>query len=778
MALCKLNTFINVIRHNTPNPILCKSLTKTNSVGYCKPLLVGSQRWLFHESSRKGGYETEHKISNFQHLKNGFKELKDELKLFKEEVKELIITDPLLVARPDSSSVKINEDMLSVGASTTASEDSFITPVSSVGDLMTMSPKRCNDGSEQRNETSDLLTGSDYDSICDVTMKEVPMSDDMFIDATSLDYLVKCAESNRNHNHIDRGKESLFVKFDPLYARQKLEDASSVTTESAVDSSECDVGYETGSTVSNTENNVIAPKHSQSTGAMPSLTKPMQVVPPVVNSENSKTSGTCIKSTPALMRSVSAILTPSRGVATERLISISGSTPPTAAPRSPRYHNFTSQDVDHLHTLRSILQKQEQEVLQLRQQNRELKCTIQDMQHDHNRETEDLTAKVKKLTDDKENYLQKENKLLQQINDKIISNKQMSIVMEEYEKTISSLIEEQQREKVQNHETLEKVTSERDQALNHLSNMESSFNDLLTKYEKCKSVILETKEREKVYEQKMSEYQAAVKKYEELYGNLKQVTSEALIKANETLDNLKKNYNIEVTKLNATVKKHEITIASLQESLVQKTRDNEELMRLYDQLISETDMIWCFNEPSKLDSFTTTCDSDHNEGFSKCSFDMSSAGRGLFHGYLDTRVPKDGRIKKAGYCAMRSKRVRIRGDGRSYLLNISCEGFYDITWNDIYHYVLYTRGGPYWQIAKIPFSKFVLGSKGRLQDKQTRFRFDRVTHFGISCGDKIVGNFDLEIEYIGLEFDPTHNEEFAYEMYKTDKYIVRPCEHN
>ncbi|CAH1637665.1 unnamed protein product [Spodoptera littoralis] len=477
--------------------------------------------------------------------------------------------------------------MLSVGASTTTSEDSFITPVSSVGDLMTMSPKRCNDVSEQRNETSDLLTGSDFDSICDVTMKEVPMSDDMFIDATSLDYLVKCAESNRNHNHIDRGKESLFVKFDPLYARQKLEDASSVNTESAVDSSECDVGYETGSTVSNTENNVIAPKHSQSTGAMPSLSKPMQVVPPVVNNENCKTSGSCNKPTPALMRSVSAILTPSRGVATERLISISGSTPPTAAPRSPRYHNFTSQDVDHLHTLRSILQKQEQEVLQLRQQNRELKCTIQDMQHDHNRVTEDLTAKVKKLTDEKENYLQKENKLLQQINDKILSNKQMSIVMEEYEKTISSLIEEQQREKVLNYETLEKVTSERDQALNHLSNMESSFNDLLTKYEKCKSVILETKEREKVYEQKMTEYQAAVKKYEELYGNLKQVTSEALTKANETLDNLKKNYNIEVTKLNATVKKHEITIASLQESLIQKTRDNEELMRLYDQLISE-----------------------------------------------------------------------------------------------------------------------------------------------------------------------------------------------
>ncbi|CAB3248959.1 unnamed protein product [Arctia plantaginis] len=495
----------------------------------------------------------------------------------------------------DDNSDKINDDMLSARASTVASDDSFITPVSSVDDLMAMSPKRLNDCSEQRHETSDLLTGSDFDSVCDITMKE-PTTDDMFIDANSLDYLVKCAESNRYHSHIDRGKESLFVKFDPLYARQKLEDALSVQSDSIVDSSECDVGYETGSTVSVfTDNHVALPKHSVSTGSIPLFSakdKPMQVVPPVVNSEIPKSNINQIRSTPALVRSVSAILTPTR-VATERLISISGTTPPTAAPRSPRYHNhshhhnYTFHETDHLHSLKVILQKQDREVLQLRQENRELKSSLQDMEHKYSRVVEDLESKVKKLTDEKDNSLQKEHKLLEQIRDKILSNKQMSIVMEEYEKTISSLIEEQQREKILNQELIEKVTAERDEALNHLGNMESSFNDLLAKYEKCKTVILETKEREKVYEQKMLEYQTAVKKYEDLYGNLKQVTSDALTKANETLDNLKKNYSIETTKLNATVKKHEITIASLQESLVQKTRDNEELMRLYDQLISE-----------------------------------------------------------------------------------------------------------------------------------------------------------------------------------------------
>lgn len=165
--------------------------------------------------------------------------------------------------------------------------------------------------------------------------------------------------------------------------------------------------------------------------------------------------------------------------------------------------------------------------------------------------------------------------------------------------------------------------------------------------------------------------------------------------------------------------------------------------------------------------------------------EMSSTGTGVFSGTISTRLPKDGRIRYAGYCNMTSipkqksfKRdtyhdwshythlvLRIRGDGRCYVLNLSTRGMFDLTWNDMYHYVLYTRGGPYWQYVRIPFSKFVFSSKGKAQDKQVPVTQHEITNFGISLADDISGHFRLEIDYIGVEYDKFHNEEFAYETY-------------
>lgn len=75
---------------------------------------------------------------------------------------------------------------------------------------------------------------------------------------------------------------------------------------------------------------------------------------------------------------------------------------------------------------------------------------------------------------------------------------------------------------------------------------------------------------------------------------------------------------------------------------------------------------------------------------------------------------------------------------------------------------------------QIPFSKFLLASKGRIQDRQCRIPLNKVTGFGLSVSGRNGhdGPFGLEIDYVGLEFDPLHTEHFAYEMYKQQKFVV------
>ena len=94
-----------------------------------------------------------------------------------------------------------------------------------------------------------------------------------------------------------------------------------------------------------------------------------------------------------------------------------------------------------------------------------------------------------------------------------------------------------------------------------------------------------------------------------------------------------------------------------------------------------------------------------------------------FQGELNTRPPQDGRINQAGYCniaTLKERRsfyrlkdfmmqnysdlvLRVRGDGRMYSINVHIHGEFDIMWNDLWSYPLYTRGGPYWQEIKVKF---------------------------------------------------------------------------
>ncbi|XP_074440695.1 complex I intermediate-associated protein 30, mitochondrial isoform X2 [Larus michahellis] len=163
----------------------------------------------------------------------------------------------------------------------------------------------------------------------------------------------------------------------------------------------------------------------------------------------------------------------------------------------------------------------------------------------------------------------------------------------------------------------------------------------------------------------------------------------------------------------------------------------------------------------------------------------------LLYGTLNTEVPRDGETKYSGYCSMRAKPpvgsfarkkyydwsnfnslyLRVRGDGRPWMVNIYTDPYFSHQKDDLYNYFMFTRGGPYWEEIKIPFSKFFLSSRGRVQDNQHPIWLDKISTLGFTIGDKVDGPFQLEIDFIGLLNDRAHKEEFAYETYEKNPQV-------
>ncbi|XP_077994159.1 complex I intermediate-associated protein 30, mitochondrial-like [Glandiceps talaboti] len=202
--------------------------------------------------------------------------------------------------------------------------------------------------------------------------------------------------------------------------------------------------------------------------------------------------------------------------------------------------------------------------------------------------------------------------------------------------------------------------------------------------------------------------------------------------------------------------------------------------------------LWKFEDQESLSTFVVATDKDQG-GKSTAEFTLSKNNKGLFHGVLCTEVPRDGETEYSGYCTIKSKqlyrsfdrkiqldlspfnilRMRVRGDGRSYMINLITESFFSDNKDDMWNFFLFTKGGPYWQDVKIPFSKFFLTHKGRIQDRQVYADLERVNAISFTIADAIDGEFALEIDHISVDFDPVHQEEFAYELYQRNPKAKR-----
>lgn len=179
------------------------------------------------------------------------------------------------------------------------------------------------------------------------------------------------------------------------------------------------------------------------------------------------------------------------------------------------------------------------------------------------------------------------DKLREELRVRKESEEQMKQVLKEYEKTISELIADKERDKNRLETDVTKIISEKEQAVEDLRNVEAAFADVHRKYERTKQVVEGFKKNEEQLKNYVEEYKVKLKKQDQKYDLLKAHAEEKLEEANREIDNISRGQEAEIAKLGAMLKKTEMKATSLERTVDQKNKENEELTTICDDLIAK-----------------------------------------------------------------------------------------------------------------------------------------------------------------------------------------------
>ncbi|XP_017676291.1 PREDICTED: transforming acidic coiled-coil-containing protein 3 isoform X2 [Lepidothrix coronata] len=192
----------------------------------------------------------------------------------------------------------------------------------------------------------------------------------------------------------------------------------------------------------------------------------------------------------------------------------------------------------------------------------------------------DMDAMVQEKEMETEKWKNKYNKLYMEY-------QEMGKIVAEFEQTITQVMEDSQKQKEISRKEMQKLMEEKQQALSDLNSMEKSFSELFKRLEKQKEALEGYHRNEELLKKCAEDYLARIKKEEQRYQALKAHAEEKLQRANEEIAHIRNKADSEAAALQATLRKEQMRNQSLERSLEQKTKENDELTKICDDLISK-----------------------------------------------------------------------------------------------------------------------------------------------------------------------------------------------
>ncbi|XP_054437839.1 transforming acidic coiled-coil-containing protein 3 [Pteronotus mesoamericanus] len=170
-------------------------------------------------------------------------------------------------------------------------------------------------------------------------------------------------------------------------------------------------------------------------------------------------------------------------------------------------------------------------------------------------------------------------------------NLEMGKVMDGFESIVYQAMEEAQKQKELAKAEIQKVLKEKEQLAADLSSMEKSFSDLFKRFEKQKEVIEGYRTNEESLKKCVEDYIARIEKEGQRYQALKAHAEEKLRLASEEIAQVRSKAQAEALAFQASLRKEQMRVHSLEKAVEQKTKENDELTRICDDLISKMEKI-------------------------------------------------------------------------------------------------------------------------------------------------------------------------------------------
>ncbi|XP_066477917.1 transforming acidic coiled-coil-containing protein 3 [Tiliqua scincoides] len=220
-----------------------------------------------------------------------------------------------------------------------------------------------------------------------------------------------------------------------------------------------------------------------------------------------------------------------------------------------------------------------------------LKYSQKDMDAATEKAKHEMDAVIQKLTFEVQEK-QKEALECKKKHDKIyIECQEMRKIVAEFEGIITQVMKDSEDQKEVSKKELQKVLDEKRQALSDLESMEKSFSELFKRFEKQKEAIEGFQRNEEALKKCVEDYLERIKKEELRYQALKAHAEEKLQQANEEIAQGRSKAKAEVAALQASLRKEQMRIQSLERSIEQKEKENYELTKICDDLISKMEKL-------------------------------------------------------------------------------------------------------------------------------------------------------------------------------------------